>query len=178
MPNITDEEYQWLHTQARTVQFLNPIWDDPQLKPEAQRLLKRKYPNLPIPDYDINQKIDQKFVADDAAKRKEKADADAKAQADAWKDSREKVKKQYNYTDECLNDLEKWMQEKAVADHEVSASYRASKNPRASEPTYESTHWNHEKAPGYKEISADPEAWGHSEIVSAIRRGQERMRQG
>jgi hypothetical protein len=75
-----------------------------------------------------------------------------------------------------MKDLEKWMHEKAVADHEVAAEYRASKNPQTSNPTYDSQFWHHEKADGFAEIAKDPEAWGRKEILGAIHRDEERAR--
>jgi hypothetical protein len=75
-----------------------------------------------------------------------------------------------------MKDLEKWMHEKAVADHEVAAEYRASKNPQMSAPTHDSQFWHHEKAPEFAEIAKDPEAWGRREILGAIHRDEERAR--
>ena len=75
-----------------------------------------------------------------------------------------------------MKDLEKWMHEKAVADHEVAAEYRASKNPQTSSPTYDSQFWHHEKAPDFADNTKDPEAWGRNEILTAIHRDEERAR--
>lgn len=175
---ISDEEYQFLNSKRMTADFVESIWNDPQLNKEAKKLVKRKYPQLPIPDYDIEQKVEQRFAAEDEAKRKAAQEAQAKADREAWESSRKKVKDQYGYTDEGISDLEKWMQEHAVADHEVAASYRASKNPQTSEPTYDSQFWRHEEAPNFKDIAKDPEAWGRKEILGAIHRDAERMRTG
>ena len=147
---ISDEEYQFLQNKRVTADFVESIYSDPQLNKEAKRLIKRKYPNLAIPDFDMEEKVDQRFKAEDDAKRKSEADARQKADADAWSTSREKVKKQYGFTDEGLADLENWMQEKAVADHEVAASYRAAKNPKASEPTFDNQFWRPEQQPNFK----------------------------
>ena len=175
---VSDEEYQFLQSKRMTADFVESIYNDPTLNKEAKRLIKRKYPNLAIPDYDMEEKIDARFSAADQAKQKEQADARRKADSDNWKSSREKVQKQYGFTDEGMNDLETWMQDKAVADHEVAASYRASKNPQTSEPTYDSQFWHHEKAPNFAEIAKDPEGWGRREILSAIRKDEERARGG
>ena len=117
-----------------------------------------------------------RFSAVDQAKAKEASDAAAKADRDAWNASRAKVKKDYGFTDEGMADLEKWMHEKAVADHEVAAEYRASKNPQTSSPTYDSQFWRHEQADNFNEIAKDPEAWGRKEILGAIHRDEERAR--
>jgi DNA polymerase sigma len=165
---ISDEEYKYLQDKRMTADFVESIYNDPTLNKEAKRLIKRKYPNLAIPDYDIEEKVEQRFSAEEQKKQKEAADAAAKADRDAWNASRAKVKKQYGFTDEAMADLEKWMHERAVADHEVAAEYRAQKNPQTSTPTHDSQFWHHEKADKFAEIAKDPEAWGRNEILSAI----------
>ena len=173
---ISDEEYKYLQDKRMTADFVEGIYNDPALNKEAKRLIKRKYPNLAIPDYDMEEKIEARFSAADQAKAKEAADAAAKADRDAWNANRARVQKQYGFTDEGMKDLETWMHEKAVADHEVAAEYRASKNPQTSSPTYDQQFWNHEKADGFAEIAKDPEAWGRREILGAIHRDEERAR--
>ena len=173
---ISDEEYGFLQNKRMTADFVESIYNDPALNKEAKRLIKRKYPNLAIPDYDMEEKIDQRLGAEENRKRQEQETARTKADMDAWNGSRSKVKKDYGFTDEAMTDLEKWMHEHAVADHEVAASYRASKNPQTSEPTYDSQFWRHEEEPNFKDIAKDPEAWGRKEILGAIHRDSERAR--
>jgi hypothetical protein len=173
---ISDEEYNFLQNKRMTADFVESIYNDPQLNKEAKRLIKRKYPQLSIPDYDIEQKVEQRFSAEDEKKRKDAEEAQRQRDNADWNTSRNKVKKDYGFTDEGLTDLEKWMHDNAVASHEVAASYRASKNPQTSEPTYDSQFWHHDQAPNFKEIATDPEAWGRKEILGAIHRDQERVR--
>jgi hypothetical protein len=173
---ITDEEYNYLQNKRMTADFVESIYNDPKFNKQAKALIKEKYPNLSIPDFDLEQKVEQRFSAEDQKKQKEAAEAAAKADRDAWNASRAKVQKQYGFTDEGMKDLEKWMHEKAVADHEVAAEYRASKNPQMSSPTFDSQFWHHEKAPEFAEIAKDPEAWGRKEILGAIHRDEERAR--
>lgn len=173
---ISDEEYKFLQDKRMTADFVEGIYNDPQLNKEAKRLIKRKYPNLSIPDYDLEEKVEQRFSAEDQRKQKEAADAAAARDRQAWNASRERVKKQYGFTDEGLADLEKWMHEKAVADHEVAAEYRAQKNPQTSSPTYDSQFWRHDRAPDFAEIAKDPEAWGRRELLGAMQRDTERER--
>ena len=173
---ISYEEYSFLQNKKMTADFVEGIYNDPQLNKEAKRLIKKKYPNLAIPDYDLEQKVEARFSAEDERKAKEAADRAAAADRDAWNVSRAKVRKQYGFTDEGMADLEKWMHEHAVADHEVAADYRASKNPQTSSPTYDSQFWHHEKAPNFAEITKDPEAWGRKELLGAIYRDEERAR--
>jgi hypothetical protein len=173
---VSDEEYAFLQNKRMTADFIESIYNDPALNKEAKRLIKRKYPALSIPDLDMEEKIDRRFNAEAEAKKKEQDAATTKRDKDAWDESRAKVKKDYGFTDDGLKDLEGWMQDHAVADHEVAASYRASKNPKTIEPTYDSQFWHHEKAENFKEISSDPEAWARREILGAINRDSERAR--
>lgn len=159
-----------------TADFVESIYNDPQLNKEAKRLIKKKYPNLAIPDFDMEEKIDQRLSAEDERKRKAEQEAKAAKDREAWQQSRANAKKSYGLTDEGLTDLEKWMEEHAVADHEVAASYRHSKDPKTSEPTADSMYWKHDKADNFKEISSDPEAWARREILGAIHRDSERAR--
>lgn len=173
---ISDEEYQFLQNKRMTADFVEGIYNDPALNKEAKALIKKKHPNLAIPDYDLEQKVEARLSAADQKKAQEAAEAQAKADRDAWNRSRAKVQKEYGFTDEAMKDLEQWMHDKAVADHEVAAEYRASKNPQTSQPTYDSQFWHHEKAPDFAAITKDPEAWGRNEILTAIHRDEERAR--
>ena len=173
---ISDEEYKYLQDKRMTADFVESIYNDPKWNKEAKRRIKGKYPNLSIPDFDLEAKVEQRFSQEDQKKAKEAADAAAAADRAAWNASRAKVQKQYGFTDEAMKDLEAWMHEKAVADHEVAAEYRASKNPQMSAPTYDSQFWHHDKAPEFNEIAKDPEAWGRKEILGAIHRDEERAR--
>jgi hypothetical protein len=173
---ISDEEYAFLQNKRMTADFVESIYNDPTLNKEAKRLIKRKYPNLAIADLDLEDKIDQRLTAEETRKRQEAETARTKSETDAWNASREKVRKDYGFTDDGLKDLEGWMQDHAVADHEVAASYRASKNPKTTEPTYDSQFWHHEKADNFAEIAKEPEAWARREILGAIHRDTERAR--
>jgi len=173
---VSDEEYAYLQNRRMVADFVEPIYNDPGLAKEAKRLIKRKYPQLAIPDLDIEDRVQAQLDAD----RKERKDAEdaAKKKADdeAWKSERRKVQADYSFTDEAMSDLEGWMRDKGVGDYEVAASYRASKNPKTTEPTYDSQYWHHDQTPGYADIAKDPEAWGRKEILSAIHRDSERMK--
>lgn len=175
--NVSDEEYAFLQNKRMTADFVESIYNDPQLNKEAKRLIKRKYPNLSIPDYDMEEKLDRTLQADRDGKVKAERDAKTANDQKVWNDSRAKVKGDYKLTDEGMTDLEKWMEEHAVADHEVAASYRHSKNPPTSDPAdYDRQFWRHDKVDNFKEISADPEAWARREILGAIDRDTQRQR--
>ena len=171
---INDDEYNFLQQKRLTADFVESIYNDPALNKEAKRLIKRKYPNLAITDYDMEEKLDARVRAEDDKKAKEQQETQRKRNQETWDTGRKKAKDEYGLTDEGLTDLEKWMEEHAVADHEVAASYRHAKNPQTTPTTYDSQFWRHEKAYNFKEISADPEGWARKEILGAIHRDSQR----
>lgn len=176
--NISDEEYAYLQQKRQTADFAESVFNDPALNQEAKALIKRKYPNMKIPDYDIEQKVEARFAEAEKTRREEE---DAKKQdfeEKKFQEARAGIKKQYGFTDEAMKSLEDMMVERNIGDYEVAASYFASKNPPTSEPTWDSTRWHHEKTDAFKEITSDPEAWGRNEIMSAIRRDEARQRSG
>jgi hypothetical protein len=173
---VTDEEYAWLKGKETTANFVESIYNDPQLNKEAKQLIKKKYPNLAIPDYDLEKKIDDKFAARD----KQIADAREKAQQErhekTWKQKREETQKGYGFTDEAMEKLERLMVERNIGDYEAGAMLMASKEPKTADAHYETHLWNHQKKPGWQEIAKDPEGWGSNEILQAIYKDQERLK--
>lgn len=169
---LSDEEYAYLQSRKVTADFMENIYNDPQLNKETKALIKKKYPNLSIPDYDLENKIDARFKQRDAeliARRQ-------KQQDEKWKQKRAEIQKQYSFTDEGMTDLEKFMMEKGIGDYDVAAHYKAAKNPKAVEPNLDGHLWNHSKKEGFAEIARDPEAWGQKELMGAIYRDMERMK--
>lgn len=173
---ISDEEFAFLQNKRITADFVESIYNDPALTKEAKRLIKKKYPNLAIPDLDIEDRV-QAQIDEDRKQRKAAEDAAKQAREDEkWRTQRKQVQDEYGFTDEAMKDLEGWMQDKGVGDYEVAAQYRASKNPKTSEPTADTGFWRHETAPDFNEIAKDPEAWGRKEILSAIHKDAESAR--
>lgn len=174
---IPDEEYNFLQGRRQIADFVESIYADPALSREAKALIKKKYPNLQIPDYDIETKVEQQLAED----RKQREDAEAAKRAEQeqerFQNLRKKTQEEYGFTDEAMTDLEKMMVERNVGDYEVAAKYMASKQPRPSEATFNDARWNHSKAPGFKEIAQDPEEWGRSEILKALYNDQDRNKQ-
>lgn len=173
---IPDEEYQFLQGKRQIADFVESIYNSPQWNKEAKRLIKRAYPQIQIPDLDIEERVEERLAQD----RKERQDIeDAKRQeADkaSWDSLRERTKTQYGLTDEGMEKLEKMMVERNVGDYDVAASYMVAKDPKPSEAQFDAVRWNYDKAPGFAEIAKDPEGWGRAEILKAIRTDQERAR--
>lgn len=175
---ISDEQYAAYERAYQTAQFAESIFNDPQLSKDAKRLIKRKYPNLAIPDYDLEEKFERERTADRKAREDAEKAAKQKSEEDGWKTQRAKVQKDYSFTEEAMKDLEKFMYENGVANYEVAAGYKAAKSPRASEPTsHHGEPWGHTANETFREIAKDPEAWGRGEIMKAIRADEDRARQ-
>jgi hypothetical protein len=174
---IPDEEYQFLQARRQIADFVEGIYNDPQLNKEAKALIKKKYPQMQIPDYDIEQRLEERL----AAERKEREDREKeqrnKADQQAFNELRKKTQDRYGFTDKAMEDLEKLMLERNVGDYEVAAEYMASKEPRPSDATFNDGRWNHDKIPGFNEIAKDPEGWGRSEILKALHNDEARNKQ-
>lgn len=169
---ITDEEYQYLRGRDVTAGFVESIYNDPKLSNKAKALIKEKYPQLPIPEYDIEQKIENRFAQRDAEIKARQL----KRQNEVWKQKRIDIQKRYGFTDDGMKDLEKFMVERNIGDYEVAATYKASKDPKPVDAQFNSQYWNHHKQDSFKEIAADPEAWGQKEIMAAIQKDMERAK--
>ena len=173
---VSDEEYNWLKGQEQIAKFVGSIYDDPQLNYEAKALIKRKYPNINIPDFDLKNQIEQRFAEERQAREDE---ARQRREAEEQRDFQEKrsaTQKKYGFTDDGMRDLEQFMVDNNVGSYEVAAKYRAAENPKASEASFDDMRWNHAKQEGFKEIAADPEAWGRGEIMKALNADRERER--
>jgi len=171
---ISDEEYAFLHGKRHVADFVEGIYNDPRWNKSAKRLIKQAYPNLPIPDLDLEDKLERELQADRKKKSDEEEAARRKSEDERWQGQRKKVQQDYGFTDEGMGELEKFMQEKGVGDYEVAAGYRAAKNPPVMKDGWDDSRWNHEKRDGFKEIAADPEGWGRGEIINSIRNAQMR----
>jgi hypothetical protein len=174
--NLSDQEYQFLQSKRQVADFVESIYNDPNLTKEAKRLIKRKYPQLQIPDLDIEDRVERRIAEVERERsHAETSRREAEEQA-SWQDRRKKTQTSYGFTDEAMERLEKMMVEKNVGDYDVAASYLAAKEPKPSEAGFDTYRWNHEKQPGFAEIAKDPEGWGRSEILKAIQTDQDRSR--
>jgi hypothetical protein len=174
---LSDEEWNFLQGRRQVADFVESIYQDPQLNQEAKALIKKKYPNLKIDDYDLRQEINDRFEKDKQEREEEKRVAKEKEEEDRFKKLRSKTQEDYGFTDEAMGKLEQLMIERNIGDYEAAAMLMASKEPRASDATFDQSHWHHEKSDGFAEIAKDPEAWGRNELMRAIRRDEERDRQ-
>lgn len=174
---ISDEEYGFLQGRRQVADFVESIWNDPTLSKEAKALVKKKYPNLQIPDYDIEAKVEKRFD-DEAKARRDQEEATRQRQLDEQiASSRSNVQKEFGFTDESMKQLEQLMIDRNIGDYEAAAMLMASKQPKPSEPTFDTFRWNHEKQEGFKEIAADPEGWARQQILNAVTADDRRARE-
>lgn len=121
--------------------LLSKALANPKAREQVLRGLKAANPDLPIPELDAREPVTEalgemtktladmrKEIADDkAAREQEKSLAKMQNQ---WGEGRSKVAKQ-GYAGESLEALEKFMEEKGVADHEVAAAAFEKMHPQA-----------------------------------------------
>ena len=176
--HISDEEYAYLQQRRQTADFAESVFNDPTLNNEAKALIKRKYPNMKIPDYDIEQRVNARVDEYEKARRDEIEAQRLEADDKKFHETRSSIQKRYGFTEDAMKSMEDMMVERNIGDYEAAAAYYASKNPQISEPTYDSTRWHHERNDSFKEIASDPEAWGRNEIMNAIRRDEARLKGG
>lgn len=175
---IEDEEYNFLQSRRQVADFVESIYNDPVLNKEAKALIKKKYPQVQIPDHDLEERFNQRLDEEKQAREDEKR-ASRQAEEDRkFEQTRTKVKEDYGFTDDGMKELEKLMVDRNIGDYEVAASYHASKNPKPSEAVHSDGFWNHSKQDGFKQIADDPEGWARREILGAIRKDTDNARGG
>lgn len=174
---ISDEEYNYLQQKRVTADFAESIFNDPALNNESKSIIKKKYPNLQIPDYDLEQKFNAKWDEEKKSREEKDKQEREKAERDKFLAQRTETQRQYGFTDEAMQRLEKMMLDRNIGDYEAAASYFASREPQSSEPTFDSTRWHHERQEGFADIAKDPESWGRNEIMRAIKRDEQRAKQ-
>lgn len=178
---LSDEEFAFLQSEHQIASVARQLWDDPTLGPEAKALLKKKMPNLPIPDHDIRAEVRAEFAERDRKANEEREAERIKSEDAYWRGERQKTMDQWGIPEDRMKEMEKWMYTNNIGSYEVAATYHAAKNPKPSEPSgagYKDPYWNHGKSDLFKEISKDPEEWGRSEIIKAIQGDVNRQRGG
>lgn len=173
---IEDREYAFLQGRRQVADFVESIWNDPQLNMEAKSLIKKKYPNLQIPEYDLEQRVTQRLEQERSAREQTEAQRKQAEDKRKFDEIRSQTQKEYGFTDAAMEDMEKMMVERNVGDYEVAARYMASKDPKPVESTFRDQYWNHDKAPQWGEVAKDPEGWARGELLKTLRDEQQRNR--
>lgn len=174
---IEDREYNFLQGRRQVADFVESIWQDPALNMEAKALIKKKYPHLQIPDYDLRQHVDQRFDEDRQARERVEIERKQVEDKKKFDDLRAETQKQYGLTEDGMKDLEKFMVENNVGSYEVAAGYKVYKEPKPMQATYQDQYYHHDKHPQWAEITKDPEGWGRNELLKTLHNEQERARQ-
>ena len=183
---LTDEQVAELRqrltaaeTNRKIAEASADIWNDPETGDAAKALWKKKFPATDLGGYDVEQRVNARLDRE----RKEREEA-AKAARDREEDERlaskrKEVQDRYGATDDAMTRLEKLMLERNIGDYDIAGEHFFSREPRMSDGTneYDSQFWAHEKQDLFKEITADPEAWGRKEIMKTLR-DQERAERG
>lgn len=171
---ITDEEYNFLQGRRQVADFVESIYNDPALSKDAKALIKRKYPQVQIPDHDLEERFNQRLDEEKRLREEEKRAAKEAEEANRFNENRQKVQQEYGFTEDGMKDLEKFMVEKGVIDYQVAAEYQAMKNPKQSDATQHDGLWHHQRQDNFAEIAKDPEGWARDEIYGALIRDQAR----
>ena len=174
---IEEQDYQHLLGRKQIADFVETIYNDPVLSKEAKALIKKKYPDMQIPDYDIEQRVEQRLAEDRKAREDKENEQRQQSDQDRFQNLRKETQNKYGFTDKAMEELEQFMVDNNVGSYEVAAGYKASKEPKPSDVTFNDGRWNHDKAPNFKEVAADPEGWGRSEILKALYNDEERRKQ-
>jgi transketolase len=156
------------------------VWNHPEKGNEAKALWKSVFPDSAIPEFDLEQRVNQRFEQEKRDRdEREKRDRD-REQDDRLAAARKKTQDDFGFTDDAMGRLEKLMVDRNIGDYEVAASYMASKEPKVTDGDagYSDGFWNHQAVEGFEEISKDPEAWGRREILKTLRETDQRNRGG
>ena len=172
---LTDEEFAYLQGRRQVADFVESIYQDPKLNREAKALIKKKYPQLQIPDYDLEQRVTNTFAQEKKKRDDEEAAKKQKADEEKWAEQRKKARETYGFTEEGFKKVEDLMIEKNIPDYDVAASYVAAREPKASDAEYGNT-WDFSKKEIFKEISNDPEDWARRELLKAARIDEQRLK--
>lgn len=184
---LTDEQVAELRarlgqgeTNARIAEAAARLWNDPERGSRAKALWKEQFPDTDLGPWDVEQRINERLDNE----RRERLEAE-KAARDREQDERLAQKRRetqdrFGATDDAMSRLEALMVERNIGDYDVAAEHFFSRDPRVSDGSqeYDSQFWGHEKQDLFKEISADPEAWGRKEIMKTLREGERRTTGG
>lgn len=183
---LTDEQVQELRqrlaqaeTNGKIAEATARIWNDPERGERAKALWKEQYPDTDLGPYDVERRINERLDKERLERQVAEKEAREREQDARLAAKRKEAQDRYGATDDAMDRLEKMMVERNIGDYDVAAEHFFTREPRVSDGTqeYDSQFWQHEKGDLFKEISADPEAWGRKEILKTLK-DQERQERG
>lgn len=152
------------------------IWNDPKLGDRAKQLWKEKWPDDRIDGYDLKQEVFGRLDQEKADRERARQEALEAESVTRLQEQKARVQKEYAFTDDAMDRMEKEMNERRVYDYEAMAPYFASKEPKPIE-SYQRNHlWNHDRQDSFKKIAEDPEDYAFTEIVNTLREQERRAR--
>ena len=172
------DEHLYTNQQSNTANFAASIFNNPKLKKKAKSLIKEAYPDLQIPDYDLQNQFDafrneeaERKAAEQQRQEQEKQEQEFRAQRQAAQDK-------YGLTEEGMLAVEEHMRKNFIGNYDVAARDFVATKPESSEATYDTQFWHHEKQAGFDDIAKDPEKWGRVELEKAFKNAATRQRGG
>ena len=147
---LSDAELRFYEQKRWTADLAESILNDPQLGPEAKRLIKQKHPNMQIADYDLETRVNARIDADRQQREQAEQAKHDQAEYDNVQRLRGETQKKYGFTDEAMTKLEKLMEERYIGDYEVAAHYFAAQQPKPIEELRDDHYLHHEQKDGFK----------------------------
>jgi hypothetical protein len=145
------------------------IWNHPKASDRAKALWKEVFPDEPIADYDLEQRVNARLDADRKEREEEKRKAREAELDQTIGERRKAVRERYQFTDDGMKELEDYMIARGIQNHEDAAELMAARRPQPVDDNTGSGHyWNHDKQDQFKKVVNDPEGWGFEEIHKAV----------
>jgi hypothetical protein len=138
MALVEIDEGQW-NSAKQVVGVMEKLLSNPKTRRKVLEAQKELNPNLAIPEIDAAHPVQEQMAALEklvreqnealAADKAERAEEKRRAEMEGrWSKGRSKLRKQ-GWSDEGIERVEKFMEEKLVADHEVAAAAYEKMNP-------------------------------------------------
>ncbi len=156
MPEISDVDAANLLAAGKLVSVLT---SRPDTRRELQLLVKKINPNAPIPELDAARPVEDKLDALTKSVEELKGGLVQKEQNNALESARNQLRSKFNYTDDGIKELEKFMLETNTADHMVAHDALQARQPakRAARPSFQPANLFADEAEDEKMWNDNPE---------------------
>ena len=151
--------------------LLDSLMKDQKLRPYTEKLIKAKHPNVQTSEDNPIVSEFRSLQKEIRADKEERENERIQQKLDA---SFNKLRKEYNYTDEGIEKIKKIMVDESIPNPEAAAAYWEKRNPpKAQEPSiYEPDSWGlnrgGESDENLKLLWSDEDAWANREIQRAF----------
>jgi len=168
------EEHAYSQVADKQKQFTDDIFA--RFNDDARALVEKAHPNMDQGTYTSEKRLRAEIEKLRKERDDEKLSAKEQAERDKWAKEKDGVQKQYGFTDDGMKKLEELMVAENIGSYKAAAAYMATIDPKPTEATMGAHYWNHDKQDGFKEIAADPEKWGHEQLLRAAMQEQQRAK--